>query len=244
VEELYLTGTTNINATGDATANLIVGNAGNNSLDGLAGADTMRGGLGNDTYYVDNIGDVTDDVTGGGGIGDYVYASVSFTAASGIERLYLTGTNAVNGTGLNGQNDIITGNTAVNTLLGMTGNDVLIGGLGNDTLTGGAGLDIFRFDTALNATSNKDTMTDFNVIDDTIQLNKAIFTTLVTTGTLAANLFKNLSLVAIDADDRIVYNGATGALSYDADGSGAGVATQFAQLTGNPVLTAADFSVY
>jgi len=42
---------------------------------------------------------------------------------------------------------------------------------------------------------------------------------------------------------RIVYNGATGQLFYDADGSGAGAAVLFATLSGNPVLGAGDFTV-
>ena len=36
-------------------------------LDGGAGADTMTGGAGNDTYVVDNAGDVGDRDAAGGG---------------------------------------------------------------------------------------------------------------------------------------------------------------------------------
>ena len=53
VENLTLTGSGNINGTGNALANTLTGNAGNNMLDGGAGADTMIGGAGNDTYVVD-----------------------------------------------------------------------------------------------------------------------------------------------------------------------------------------------
>jgi serralysin len=42
-------------------------------------------------------------------------------------------------------------------------------------------------------------------------------------------------------NDRIVYNSATGALFFDADGSGAGIATQFAIHSANLGLTAGDF---
>ena len=58
VENLTLTGTANLNGTGNGDANVLTGNGGNNTLDGGAGADTMNGGAGDDTYKVDNVADV------------------------------------------------------------------------------------------------------------------------------------------------------------------------------------------
>ncbi len=244
VERLALTGGANINATGDAANNILIGNVGANVLDGLAGADTMQGGLGNDFYYVDNSADIVDEVTGGGGASDFIYASVSFTITASVERLYLTGTTNINATGRDNQVDMLVGNTGNNSPSGQNGNDVLYGGLGNDTLTGGTGLDLFRFDTLANSTTNKDTITDFSVADDTIQLSKNAYAGITLTGVLGASMFKNVTTGAVDADDRILYNSSTGELSYDADGFGGVAAIQFAQVAANLSLTNADFVVY
>jgi len=48
---------------------------------------------------------------------------------------------------------------------------------------------------------------------------------------------------AKDADDHIVYDQATGALYYDADGNGTGAAIQFARFKAGTVLTADCFLV-
>ena len=122
-----------------------------------------------------------------------------------------------------------------------SGNDTLNGGAGLDTLTGGAGNDYFVFNTALNASTNWDKVTDFNAAQDTMGLENAIFSRLGT-GTLNAANF-HVGGSAADADDYIIYDKTTGALSYDSDGSGAGSAIHFATLTTRPTLTNADFII-
>jgi Ca2+-binding RTX toxin-like protein len=111
------------------TINVITGTSGNDKLNGLAGADNLIGGLGNDTYGVNNIGDVVTENTGAGT--DTINSSITYTLTANVENLTLTGTAALNGTG-NTLNNILTGNAAANTLNGLAGADKLIGGLGND----------------------------------------------------------------------------------------------------------------
>ena len=114
--------------TGDANTNVLIGLAGNDILNGGAGADLMQGGLGNDTYVVDNVGDVVDE-TGGDGL-DTVQSSVSFSLADpvhamgAIENLTLTGSAVINGTG-NDLDNVLLGNAANNVLIGLGGNDTL-----------------------------------------------------------------------------------------------------------------------
>jgi len=242
LENLTLTGTAEINGignelantlTGNSTSNILNGRAGNDSINGGAGIDIMIGGLGNDIYFVDNEYDVTLETSTLATEIDTVKSNVNRTLGANLEKLTLTGTAAIDGTG----------NILANTLVGNSGSNTLNGGLGNDTLRGGAGMDTFVFDSILNAATNKDTLADFTVVDDTIRLDKTIFTQL-SLGTLNADQFKSLTTGAVvDADDYILYNRASGALMYDADGSGSGAAIQFAILTTKPAINAADFVV-
>jgi Ca2+-binding RTX toxin-like protein len=116
------------------------------------------------------------------------------------------------------------------------------GGAGSDSITGGSGADSFFFDTALSATTNVDRIADFSVVDDTIVLENAVFTALTVTGVLAPGAFRS-GMSAGDTDDRIIYNPATGALFYDADGTGTAGQIQFATLAAGLPLTNADFNV-
>lgn len=61
---------------------------------------------------------------------------------------------------------------------------------------------------------------------------------------LAAAAFKaNATGTATEADDRIIYNTATGALFYDANGAAAGGSIQFAVLANKAALSAAEFVI-
>ena len=125
--------------------------AGDDVLDGGEGADLLSGGSGNDSYVVDNVGDLVIESVNGGT--DTVYSSVTWamvgpgllqrtsTLATGysldtvsdqIEALYLVaGAGAINGTGSTIGN-LIVGNESANVIDGREGVDTLMGGGGND----------------------------------------------------------------------------------------------------------------
>ena len=196
VENLTLTGTNKITATGNGLDNIITGNdvrntlnggSGNDTLSGGKGIDTMIGGAGNDTYYVDNVAEVVTELHGGGS--DTVYSSSTFTLSADIEKLILTGTGNTIATG-NAINNTLIGNDGNNKLLGGDGADTLGGGLGNDTLDGGKGIDNMKGgagDDKYYLDTSADVVTEFsNGGMDTVQING--------TYTLTANV-ENLIIV-------------------------------------------------
>jgi serralysin len=231
VENLNLTGAA-LNGTGNGLVNQIFGNVNDNRLDGQGGNDRLTGAAGNDTYVIDSTGDlIFETIAGAAGGTDTVESSVNHTLGNNVENLTLTGGGALNGTG-NALDNVISGGGGVNFLDGK---------LGADLLTGNGGIDQFVFSTALGA-GNIDTITDFSVTDDFVRLDDAVFAGL-TAGFLSVAAFR-IGAAAVDADDRIIYNNATGALLFDADGNGAAAAQQFATLSTGLAMTNADVFIF
>ncbi len=140
LENLTLTGSANINGTGNDLNNTLKGNSGNNILNGgsgndilngNAGSDTMIGGSGNDTYYVDVVDDIVTEASDQGI--DTVFSAADWTLGANLENLTLTTSANLNGTG-NELDNLLNGNNGNNILRGNAGADTLTGGRGNDTL--------------------------------------------------------------------------------------------------------------
>jgi Ca2+-binding RTX toxin-like protein len=74
VENLLLQGTADLQGTGNALNNAIIGNSGNNVLNGAGGNDTLVGGAGNDTFvFHAGFGqDRINDFTAGAGTNDVI----------------------------------------------------------------------------------------------------------------------------------------------------------------------------
>jgi Ca2+-binding RTX toxin-like protein len=138
--------------------------------------------------------------------------------------------NVLGGTG----NDTLTGDAAAN---------LLSGGGGNDVLDGGAGLDTFQFDFALDSSSNVDTILNFST-GDKIALASSVFSALSPGALSGSEFFSGAGAnAAQDASQRIVYDSASGALYYDADGLGGVSAVQFAVIDTHPTLSSGDFFI-
>ena len=193
---------------------VIFGSGSNDTLFALPGDDLIVGGRGNDIQF--------------GGTGeDTAYGD------QGNDQLF-------GGRG----NDYLVGGDGNDQLSGDSGDDHLAGGEGNDSLSGGCGNDTFVFDTLLTMKKNRDTIVDFASGQDSIELDKRIFSALPGEGTLLSQYFRaSASGKAYDDNDYILYNTTTGALSYDSDGNGQGIAVEFAMLVGKPAIKAEDLVI-
>lgn len=234
VENVTLTGSGNINATGSSVNNTLIGNGGNNVLDGLGGSDTMVGGAGDDTYYINNAGDTVSELANEGVDQIFSTVSVSLGNFGQVEILTLTG----------GASAAANGNGVANVLVGNNGNNILDGLGGSDQLTGGLGADSFRFSLLLGS-SAADIIADFtNAQGDKIELAKSAYTALADYGLGALDPGElTFGTGAATASNHLIYDNSTGALYYDVDGTGSVAQILIATLTGAPTIQASDVVV-
>lgn len=150
---------------------MLPGTAANETLTGSDEADGIWARGGNDHVFAlggdDRVGGGTGDDTLEGGDGsDILYGneeSDSLLGGAGDDTLY--------------------GGAGDDVVMGGAGNDVLWAGAGDDMLTGGAGADQFMF----GASSGNDTVTDFDVDEDTLNLAARGFANLAAVEAAASN---------------------------------------------------------
>ncbi|WP_160195391.1 calcium-binding protein, partial [Microvirga sp. BSC39] len=249
---------------GNEAANVLHGHGGNDELLGGGGFDELFGGEGWDVLHGGTGADVLD---GGAGhdFASYLYATAGVTAnlseswrnqgeAYGDTYVSIEGlagsayADALGGDGSynelfgHGGDDQLWGFGGGDWLVGGEGHDLLIGGAGSDWLTGGNGTDIFRFDGVLGA-GNVDVVNDFGFGGpDLLQLTRNTFTAFANQGSVYAAQVA-LGAAATTAEHRLVYNGGTGALFYDADGAGGAAQVQFATLGKGLAISASSFAL-
>jgi serralysin len=241
----------------DGVAFEITGNRFNNYLSGGHLGDTISGGYGTDVLIgLDGndslVGGVRSDLPMGdsldGGVGSDTLIGDAIAESSRDDNDSLVGGAGRDSILAGGGSDTLDGGADSDTLVGGSGSDLLIGGLGDDSLNGGAGADtlvasgagrdlliggdgadMYTLDPLAGryGARERDMILDFNVADDTIMLVRSMG--LGVTGSLDADAF-HIGMRAGDAEDRIIFNPATGALLYDADGIGRQQPMQFATL--------------
>ena len=145
-------------------------------IDGGDDIDTLNLTTGNDAFFIDDVySDHHESLTLSAtsrGIDSTarIVDLETINAGEGNDIVDLTSNDFIlsSAVAINGEagDDTLWGSNGDDTIDGGDGNDTLFGGTGSDTLTGGAGDDTFQF----TATAGSDEITDFDLINDLIQL--------------------------------------------------------------------------
>ena len=108
---------------GDAGSDFLFGGEGSDILDGGTDLDTMTGGVGNDTYFIDNTGDVIHENDSEGDT-DIAYIAVSnYTLSPGVYLEFMVAVSS---------DVMISGNEMSNQIFGSNGHDIFSGKFGDD----------------------------------------------------------------------------------------------------------------
>ena len=214
VENLILTGSGNINGTGNPLGNVLTGNSGINVLTGLDGNDTLDGGAGADT------------LDGGAGTDTASYAASSSGVTVSLAAGTASGGDAQGDTLINIEN--LTGSGFNDTLEGNGANNVLSGGAGTDTVSyehAGVAVTVSLATTAAQNTggAGTDTLSGFE------NLTGSAFDDILT-GSTAANV-----LIGLDGDDTLI-----GGAGADTMVGGLGNDTYVVDNTGDVVTESAN----
>lgn len=169
-----------------ATDDVVIGDGGDDVLSGGGGFNVFFGDDGNDTIiggpdtdwvlYLFNAGAqaaISVDASGVDANGSGVVHSgpPGTDTLSNVEVLLVYGSVFFDDTLIGGgTSDGLSGLGGNDTLIGGGGNDLLNGGPGKDSLQGGAGSDVFQF----NAGAGQDTVLDFNIEEDSLELRDGL----------------------------------------------------------------------
>ncbi len=222
IENVILTGSSDMDISGNTLSNKLTGNSGHNSIVGGSGndtidggidsvTDTLKGGVGDDVYIVRSSSDSVDETAGQGTADTVKAAYTGYTLATNVEKLILMG-KIIAGSG-NGSNNTLTGNSADNlledTAVGSAGNDTLDGGTGADTMKGGAGNDTYIVDNA------SDTVTELTGAGtDSIQSSVSfVFPDFIESITLAGTTSINATTSTSTVNTTITGNSAANTLT-------------------------------
>jgi Ca2+-binding RTX toxin-like protein len=239
---------------GLAGNDFLTGMDGDDRIDGGDGDDTLQGGQGVDSLFGGlgfDYASYSDSITGlrvslaNPATNTGVAAGDQFDQIEGIEGSDfndgLTGGGIGNSIFARAGNDVVNGLAGDDFLYGMDGNDRMTGGNGIDTLTGGFGRDRFIFNSA---GEGSDFIADFESVD-LIQIRVANFDPRI--GINAVHGFADSTVnfvignTPVAGEGTFLYDTATGILSFDADGTGAGGPVAIVTLTGAPSLDASQF---
>ncbi|MBC7986131.1 MAG: hypothetical protein H7X93_05595 [Sphingomonadaceae bacterium] len=232
---------------GNGGDNVLVGLDGVDRLYGRDGDDTLAGNEGKDKLYGGDGRDMANylSVTGTTGVTADLAASINNTGHAKGDSY-----NSIEDLGGSAFNDVLRGDAGSNVLDGDEGNDDLAGGAGLDTLVGGGGrdtlsgggggtVDVFALTSA--DTADRETISDFQAGTDKVALAGAVYG--LAPGFLPAGAFA-LGTTAGDGNDRFIYDGGTGRLWFDSDGTGASAQVLVATFSNSASLAASDFYVF
>jgi Ca2+-binding RTX toxin-like protein len=234
---------------GNGGADYIDGGGGDDTLDGGAGDDNLVGGSGLDwVSYYGSTAAVYVDMSGASAFANGT--ATGFDLLSGIERAYgsiygdyLFGSALADSLFGDMGSDVIYGFGLGDSLDGGGDTDYIVGGIGADTITTGAGQDYIYFQ---GQNEGKDTITDWRTDGfDILVIDEPAFGAGLITGQyLSSESWRFVAgTAATGAFGQFLWNGATSTLSWDADGTGAGLAVQLVTLTGITTLAASDILV-
>lgn len=227
---------------GEEGNDFLLGGDGNDVLSGGDDNDTLNGGFGDDTLIggagrdrIISFGDVDRLVT------DNTLIDRGTNTIAEIEEMRIIGggkANLIDASAVADFRLIIEAGGGQDTLIGGAKDDNFFGGIGADSLTGGGGKDKFVY---LATNHRGDTISDFTPGEDRLFISSTAFGGVLDVGVLNPNQFAIDS--AQDGNDFLVYNQATGVLSYDEDGNSGAAPIEILTLENNPSISTQDIQI-